>query len=669
MVGRRRRNPGTIRDLLGRSSRRLGALGLGVALASGLLATGCASSGPDGGPRDLLDHVADDGSLVDAAFDPDRTTRLVALRSLARMPADANSELVLERVRSERDPEILGWLAFAAARWDLPASTTALRVLAAHPTGSVRAAGVAGLGRLADDSLTTTLTAALSDQDGNVRRAAALALFRLDGRRYEHERLADEAALAARDVALTEAALTDPDPGVRWRAIYAMAGVHARASHGPVLARALSDHDSPLARIFALRGLGAQVEAGLLSADDVLGHARPLVDDADDRVTIEAARLVAGHAPIAEAAAVAAHARSPHARRVALEALRPRIEPEGLGRAGQDALSVVAHNDPSSSVRREARAVLAADGDSSSFTALLSSRAPRDRVLAATLLADGQVGDPASLAALLADPEPSVVAAALAALGDPSDAAVLERLIGALDAEDPAIRGTAAEALAPLVQDGRAPPHAVSALANVVAANGGYEFDEARMSAARALGLPGIDPSPPSATATPGTLLEVLLGRHAEALLDPAPRVLLATSRGDILLELHRVDAPVHVENFLELAAAGVYDGLDIHRVVPNFVVQGLDPRADGWGVGGRRVPDEFTSTPFLTGTLGMPHAGSPHTGGCQIFLTHLPTPHLDTHYTVFGHVVEGLDVLAALEVDDVVESVTRVVEGVAEAE
>jgi cyclophilin family peptidyl-prolyl cis-trans isomerase len=137
--------------------------------------------------------------------------------------------------------------------------------------------------------------------------------------------------------------------------------------------------------------------------------------------------------------------------------------------------------------------------------------------------------------------------------------------------------------------------------------------------------------------------------------------VRLATARGDVELVLDRVAAPLHVASFLELASAGFYDGLDIHRVVPDFVVQGLDPRGDGWGTGGRRLPDEFSPRPFLTATLGMPHAGEPHTGGCQVFLTHVPTPHLDGAYTVFGHVVVGLDVVQRLQIGDVVHTVRRI--------
>ena len=147
--------------------------------------------------------------------------------------------------------------------------------------------------------------------------------------------------------------------------------------------------------------------------------------------------------------------------------------------------------------------------------------------------------------------------------------------------------------------------------------------------------------------------------------LDPRPAVASTlvrgfADRGSVLVVLDRVEAPRHVASFLELARARFYDGLDLHRVVPGFVVQGLDPRGDGWGTGGRRLPDEVNPSPYLTGTLGMPNAGEPHTGGCQVFFTHLPTPHLDGGYTVFGRVLDGLDVVQRLEIGDRVRRVRR---------
>ena len=168
-------------------------------------------------------------------------------------------------------------------------------------------------------------------------------------------------------------------------------------------------------------------------------------------------------------------------------------------------------------------------------------------------------------------------------------------------------------------------------------------------------------PAAAAAGAAPAPLLQRLLAEHREALADPAPRVELLTSRGRIELQLDRVNAPRHVASFLELAAAGFYDGLDFHRVVPNFVVQGLDPRGDGYGTGGRRLPDEFSPRPYAAGTVGMPNAGEPHTGGCQLFITHIPTPHLDGNYTVLGQVTAGMDVVQRLEIGDTVGTVRRI--------
>jgi cyclophilin family peptidyl-prolyl cis-trans isomerase len=109
------------------------------------------------------------------------------------------------------------------------------------------------------------------------------------------------------------------------------------------------------------------------------------------------------------------------------------------------------------------------------------------------------------------------------------------------------------------------------------------------------------------------------------------------------------------VSNFVRLVREGFYDGLPWHRVVPNFVIQGGDPLGSGWGGPGYALPDEINRRRFLRGTVGMPKAGK-DTGGCQIFITHAPTPHLDGNYTVFGQVTSGLDVVDQIEVGDSIE-------------
>jgi cyclophilin family peptidyl-prolyl cis-trans isomerase len=86
--------------------------------------------------------------------------------------------------------------------------------------------------------------------------------------------------------------------------------------------------------------------------------------------------------------------------------------------------------------------------------------------------------------------------------------------------------------------------------------------------------------------------------------------------------------------------------------VVSGFVVQGGDPRGSGWGDGGISLRDEINPLSFDRGTVGMPKAGK-DTGGCQLFITHVPTPHLDGRYTVFGKVVSGMDAVDRLEPGD----------------
>ncbi len=134
-----------------------------------------------------------------------------------------------------------------------------------------------------------------------------------------------------------------------------------------------------------------------------------------------------------------------------------------------------------------------------------------------------------------------------------------------------------------------------------------------------------------------------------------APIVGLETNKGRLRVQTLPESAPIHVANFLELVNQGFYDGLPWHRVVPNFVIQGGDPLGNGWGGPGYALRDEISRVRFKVGTLGMPKAGK-DTGGCQLFFTHIPTPHLDGNYTIYGQVIEGLEVIDLMEVGDVIE-------------
>jgi cyclophilin family peptidyl-prolyl cis-trans isomerase len=141
--------------------------------------------------------------------------------------------------------------------------------------------------------------------------------------------------------------------------------------------------------------------------------------------------------------------------------------------------------------------------------------------------------------------------------------------------------------------------------------------------------------------------------REAEAKADDLPRVLLSTTKGDIELELFENEAPNTVANFISLVEKGFYKDVAFHRVLPNFMAQGGDPKGDGTGGPGYTIPDEC-KTPnhriHFRGSLSMAKTAAPDSGGSQFFLCFVPTQQLDGKHTVFGRVVKGMEVLAKLQ-------------------
>ncbi|HEY7463526.1 MAG TPA: peptidylprolyl isomerase [Candidatus Limnocylindria bacterium] len=131
-------------------------------------------------------------------------------------------------------------------------------------------------------------------------------------------------------------------------------------------------------------------------------------------------------------------------------------------------------------------------------------------------------------------------------------------------------------------------------------------------------------------------------------------RARFKTQRGEFVVDLHADKAPLTVENFVNLARSGFYDGTTFHRVIRDFMAQGGDPTGTGSGGPGYQFGDEFH--PELrhdkAGVLSMANAG-PGTNGSQFFITHGPTPHLNDRHSVFGQVVEGMDVVMAIRERD----------------
>ena len=169
--------------------------------------------------------------------------------------------------------------------------------------------------------------------------------------------------------------------------------------------------------------------------------------------------------------------------------------------------------------------------------------------------------------------------------------------------------------------------------------------------------------TPPAATdtsgtsaATPGTSAEgnPIVSRSMNK--DPGPEneiAVMKTSMGTITLRFFPKQAPLAVANFKGLAAKGYYDGIIFHRVIDNFMIQGGDPTGTGMSgesIWGGKFTDEFSPSLRFDkpGLLAMANAG-PGTNGSQFFITQVPTPHLNDRHTIFGEVMQGMDVVNAI--------------------
>ena len=139
------------------------------------------------------------------------------------------------------------------------------------------------------------------------------------------------------------------------------------------------------------------------------------------------------------------------------------------------------------------------------------------------------------------------------------------------------------------------------------------------------------------------------------------PKAVIKTEKGDMTVNFFENDAPGTVQNFVKLSKDGFYDGLTFHRVIPDFVVQAGCPKGDGTGGPGYTIDCELDGENQFheRGVLSMAHAGR-DTGGSQFFICHSRknTAHLDRKHTVFGKVIEGLDVIDEIRKGDVIKKI-----------
>jgi HEAT repeat protein/cyclophilin family peptidyl-prolyl cis-trans isomerase len=440
---------------------------------------------------------------------------------------------------------------------------------------------------------------------------------------------------------------------------------------------------------FAARGLG------LVKPDGAADALIPLVDPAKlDALVAPSAVRSLGQIGGERAAA-------------ALEALVPRFEIDPNVRleavTALGALRLPASRgllfdqiaDPWPSMRSAALRAIA-QLDAEEFLLLMSGLDPDPHWSVRAALAAAVGGLPADdavprLMPMLVDDDRRVVPAVLTALAQFKDAPELEKtLVDHLKDPDVVVRMTAARLLGELKAERHAP-----ALAGAYRAWSGDTTYLARAAALGALAassrsqavpvlkeacadrewavrlralelLRGIDAASASPAAVrPAPAQPPPVPYTSNELIAPpfSPHLYVETAKGTVEIELAVNDAPLTAQQLIALARRGFFTGLPFHRIVPNFVAQGGDPRGDGEGGPGFTIRDELTPRPYLRGTVGMALDWR-DTGGSQFFVAHSPQPHLDGRYPVVGHVVAGMDVVDRLQQWDVIQRV-RVWDGI----
>jgi len=379
----------------------------------------------------------------------------------------------------------------------------------------------------------------------------------------------------------------------------------------------------------------------------------------------------------------------PYVRLEALAALAVQPDPG----ASDLLLDLLAHNEPS--VRAAAFRALA-QLDPLVFLGALSGFDPDPdwTVQAAVAQALGSLplaqAQP-RLVDMLGDADPRVIPSVLASLRAVGAAGMREVYETRLGAADTGVRLGAVEGLAELEDRGAVPAlvDALAATANdpdytvraaILGAIDTLFPDRARplleealsdpvwpvrLRAAELLRARGVDVTAMAEDPEPAWMGPDLTVAERRDLLNPpfSPVAYLETERGNIEVELAILDAPGTVSNFMMLARQGFYDGQELHRVVPDFVVQGGDPRGDGLGGPFYTIRDEINQRPYLRGTVGMALDWA-DTGGSQFFITHSPQPRLDGTYTVFGTVLSGIEILDQIQPGDRLISV-RIWDGI----
>jgi cyclophilin family peptidyl-prolyl cis-trans isomerase/HEAT repeat protein len=613
-----------------------------------VLLSGCAHS--------MLEHISNlEDQRQSASLEPytrppqELEVRRRALRALARVQ-DPRSASYIAASLGDDDPVCRREAAFAAGlvglSWQpLPDEVKAvlsLPLLQAEVVETdleVHLAQLDALGRIA---LATTVERLVervrAPEEGEVKARAMLSLgvaFKR-GTKLAPKVLDDVLTAASAGLA------ADKPRSLRYGAAYLLAMAKAEGGHD-ALAKGLDDAD-PEIRALCAKGLA---EVG---TDADLPALKTHLSDADVRVAVEAARALVKH-KVTDAYDVRPQ--------VVLALAQAGAAPEGLRAKLKDD-------------NLDCRVAAALDREKGYLSETLNCRLGEvDRlVMGLHALADPPTATPLRLVQYLDHPDPRVKLAALEVMGEAKAKDAADRVRELLDSKDLVIAAAAANALGKIGD--RVALSDVRALARKVLRNPDLApaVGEALVAMQAREAEPELRSWLGSTNATVrhegAKAINLLTGQgvfaYDVALAEPAPmpssgsHVRIRTSKGDIEIELWNADAPRTAANLWSLAQRGFYNGLTFHRVVPDFVVQGGDPRGDGEGGPGYMIRCEVNPRPYARGTVGMALSGK-DTGGSQFFITHTATPHLDGRYTAFGQVTKGMEVVdQLLEGDKMIE-------------
>ncbi len=593
----------------------------------------------------------------------------------------------VDSLLTDVDPRARAGAALAVGRIGARSHLPRLRALAADPDSAVASSALFALGLLKDSAAAGAGALALRGAPSVATQGAWLL-----GELGERGRPAISAALrdsslpaSTRGALLLAAArlrpvpadvvvpwVTSGDTAVAWRAAYALARGRSPAGVRALLEAAASGASA--AREQAARGLSRGVAGDSLGERARVALSR-LIADPEPRVRVNAVRALASHGHVARASVVAA-LRDPDAsvRLASAQSLSLVLDSSAAAWSGalrSDTAFVIQRAIAEASVARgldpEVRRLWSQSGEWQRRAAAVELDArgeaaaafgrvfawgddPDGRVRAARASALAALADSASVrsrarAALreaLRDPDVGARAAALAGL---AKGATEDDLILALDAYERSGADGDADARLAFWQLADSVLSRSSVVPSPLAARRLEAIPRPadrleRIAASRIPRFAAWRDS--TAAARP---MDWYAARVRERAREPRPVARIETDRGVLELALFAQDAPLTVHNFATLARQGYFDGQRFHRVVPNFVVQGGDPRGDGNGGPGYAIRDELNRRRYLRGTLGMALSG-PDTGGSQFFVTHSPQPHLDGGYTVFGELLSGGDVL-----------------------